>query len=136
MLLVREIKKNFEQFVVGLNKRGFSEAEQRLTEIIGLDNQRKEVQGALDETLNCSNQLSKKIGFLMQAGDREEAQKIKSETAEVKGRGKNLSEQLQGIEKALEEKLYALPNIPNVRWFPGKVRKIMNCSFKKVNCLN
>ena len=52
MLLVREIKENFEQYVEGLNKRGFMEPEQRLTEIIGLDNRRKEVQGALDETLN------------------------------------------------------------------------------------
>lgn len=131
MLLVREIKENFEQFVVGLNKRGFSEAEQRLTEIIGLDNQRKEVQGALDETLNRSNQLSKKIGFLMQAGDREEAQKIKSETAEVKGRGKNLSEQLQGIEKALEEKLYALPNIPNVKVVSGQSEEDNELLFQK-----
>ena len=106
MLLVREIKENFEQYVEGLNKRGFMEPEQRLTEIIGLDNQRKEVQGALDETLNRSNQLSKKIGALMQSGHREEAQKIKSETSEIKERGKILSEQLQDIEKALKEKLF------------------------------
>ena len=120
MLLVREIKENFEQYVEGLNKRGFMEPEQRLTEIIGLDNRRKEVQGALDEILNRSNQLSKKIGALMRSGHREEAQKIKLETSEIKERGKILSEQLQDIEKALKEKLYELPNIPNEKVAAGQ----------------
>jgi seryl-tRNA synthetase len=65
MLLVREIKENFEKYVVGLKKRGLKEAEERLKVIISLDNQRKEIQGALDDILNRSNQLSKKIGGLM-----------------------------------------------------------------------
>ena len=111
MLVVREIKENFQQFVVGLNKRGFLGVEKRLKEIIELDNQRKEVQSALDETLNCSNELSKKIGVLIKAGDREEAKKIKSETSEIKVFGKNLSNKLQGIEKVLRDKLYELPNL-------------------------
>ena len=113
MLLVREIKENFEKYVVGLKKRGLKEAEERLKVIISLDNQRKEIQGALDDILNRSNQLSKKIGGLMQAGHREEANEIKSETAAFKGRSKILSEQLQDIEKALKGKLYEMPNIPN-----------------------
>ena len=113
MLLVREIKENFEKYVVGLKKRGFREAEEHLKVIIGLDNQRKEIQGALDDILNRSNQLSKKIGGLMQAGQRVEANEIKSETAAFKGRSKILSEQLQDIEKALKGKLYEMPNIPN-----------------------
>ena len=65
MLVVREIKENFQQFVVGLNKRGFLGVEKCLKEIIELDNQRKEVQIALDETLKRSNELSKKIGVLI-----------------------------------------------------------------------
>jgi seryl-tRNA synthetase len=131
MLLVREIKENFEQYVEGLNKRGFMEPEQRLTEIIGLDNRRKEVQGALDETLNRSNQLSKKIGALMQSGHREEAQKIKLETSEIKERGKILSEQLQDIEKALKEKLYELPNIPNEKVAAGQSEEDNELLFQK-----
>ena len=131
MLLVREIKENFEQYVEGLNKRGFMEPEQRLTEIIGLDNRRKEVQGALDETLNRSNQLSKKIGALMQSGHREEAQEIKLETSEIKERGKILSEQLQDIEKALKGKLYELPNIPNEKVAAGQSEEDNELLFQK-----
>ena len=95
MLIVREIKENFQQFVAGLNKRGFLGVEQRLKEIIELDSQRKEVQIALDETLNRSNELSKKIGILIKGGDREEVKKIKLETSEIKDLGKNLSKLTQ-----------------------------------------
>ena len=68
MLLVREIKENFGRYVLGLRKRGFLEPDEQLTHIIELDDQRKEVQGTLDDTLSRSNQLSKKIGVLMQWG--------------------------------------------------------------------
>ena len=131
MLVVREIKENFQQFVVGLNKRGFLGVEQRLKEIIELDNQRKEVQIALDETLNCCNELSKKIGVLIKAGDGEEAKKIRSETSEIKDFGKNLSNKLQGIEKVLRDKLYELPNIPNVKVVAGQSEEDNELLFQK-----
>ena len=131
MLIVREIKENFQQFVEGLNKRGFLGVEQRLKEIIELDNQRKEVQSALDETLNRSNELSKKIGVLIKAGDREEAKKIKSETSEIKDFGKNLSNKLQGIEKVLRDRLYELPNIPNDKVVTGQSEEDNELLFQK-----
>ena len=131
MLIVREIKENFQQFVAGLNKRGFLGVEQRLKEIIELDNQRKEVQIALDETLNRSNELSKKIGILIKGGDREEVKKIKLETSEIKGLGKKLSNKLQGIEKVLQDKLYELPNIPNVKVVAGQSEDDNELLFQK-----
>jgi seryl-tRNA synthetase len=131
MLIVREIKENFQQFVAGLNKRGFLGVEQRLKEIIELDSQRKEVQIALDETLNRSNELSKKIGILIKGGDREEVKKIKLETSEIKDLGKNLSNKLQGIEKVLRDKLYELPNIPNVKVVAGQSEDDNELLFQK-----
>ena len=131
MLIVREIKENFQQFVAGLNKRGFLGVEQRLKEIIELDNQRKEVQIALDETLNRSNELSKKIGILIKGGDREEVRKIKLETSEIKDLCKNLSNKLQGIEKVLRDKLYELPNIPNVKVVAGQSEDDNELLFQK-----
>ena len=131
MLLVRDIEENFEKFVEGLKKRGFLEVEKRLMEIIELDNERKEVQKALDETFNYSNQLSKKIGVLIKAGDREEAEKIKSETSAAKDLGKDLSNKLQGIERALKDKLYELPNIPNVKVVAGQSEEDNELLFQK-----
>ena len=131
MLVVREIKENFQKFVVGLNKRGLMGVEKRLKEIIELDNQRKEVQIALDETLNRSNELSKKIGFLIKAGNREEAKKIKLETSEIKGLGKNLSCKLQGIDTVLRDKLYELPNIPNAKVVAGQSEEDNELLFQK-----
>ena len=106
MLLVREIKENFGRYVLGLSKRGVLDPDEQLRHIIDLDDQRKEVQGTLDDVLSRSNQLSKKIGTLMQSGHKVEAQKIKLETAEIKERGNALFEQLQDIKKRLKEKLY------------------------------
>ncbi len=131
MLLVRDIEENFEKFVEGLKKRGFLEVEKRLMEIIELDNERKEVQKALDETFNYSNQLSKKIGVLIKAGDREEAEKIKSETSAAKDLGKDLSNKLQGIERALRDRLYELPNIPNVKVVAGRSEEDNELLFQK-----
>ena len=62
MLLVREIKENFGIYVLGLRKRGILDPDEQLRHIIDLDDQRKEVQGTLDDVLSLSNQLSKKIG--------------------------------------------------------------------------
>ena len=131
MLLVRDIEENFEKFVEGLKKRGFLQVEKRLIEIIELDNERKELQKALDETLNCSNQLSKKIGVLIKAGDREGVEKIKSETSEAKDLGKDLSNKLQGIERALRDRLYELPNIPNVKVVAGRSEEDNELLFQK-----
>jgi len=131
MLLVREIKENFGRYVLGLRKRGFLEPDEQLTHIIELDDQRKEVQGTLDDTLSRSNQLSKKIGVLMQSGHKTEAQKIKLETTEIKERGKVLSGQLQDIEKALKEKLYELPNIPNEKVVAGQSEEDNELLFQK-----
>ncbi len=131
MLVVREIKENFQKFVLGLNKRGLLGVEKRLKEIIELDNKRKEVQIALDETLNRSNELSKKIGVLIKAGNREEAKKIKLETSEIKGFGKNLSSKLQGIDTVLRDKLYELPNIPNAKVVAGQSEEDNELLFQK-----
>ena len=88
MLLVREIKENFGRYVLGLRKRGFLDPDEQLRHVIELEEQRKGVQGTLDDILSRSNQLSKKIVVLMQSGYKAEAQKIKLETAEIKERGK------------------------------------------------
>ena len=131
MLLVREIKENFGRYVLGLRKRGFLDPDEQLRHVIELDEQRKGVQGTLDDILSRSNQLSKKIGVLMQSGYKAEAQKIKLETAEIKERGKVLSEQLQDIEKALKEKLYELPNIPNEKVVAGQSEEDNELVFQK-----
>jgi seryl-tRNA synthetase len=113
MLLVANIRDQFEKCTEGLLKRGLDNAETLLQEIIDIDDQRKSTQQNLDDTLAKANQLAKQIGQLMKTGEREAADKIKSETAELKATSKKLNEKLQGLEESLKESLYNIPNIPN-----------------------
>ena len=113
MLQVANIREQFEIFKSGLLKRGIQNAEDLLLEVIDKDNQRKTTQQNLDDTLAQSNQLAKQIGQMMKSGDKEGAEKVKSETAELKIKSKELNEKLQVIEQGLKELLYNIPNIPN-----------------------
>ncbi|MFT4737845.1 MAG: seryl-tRNA synthetase [Cyclobacteriaceae bacterium] len=113
MLLVSNIRENLESYKEGLHKRGITEAEDLLLEIIDKDNQRKKTQQNLDELLANSNQLAKQIGRLMKDGQLAEAEAIKAQTSELKSKSKQLGEKLQEDEAELIKLLYNIPNIPN-----------------------
>ena len=113
MLVVSVIRKNIDQYSLGLQKRGFKEPMALLNRVIEADELRKSLQAALDEQLNKLNLSSKKIGILMQAGKQDEARQIKLETANIKEESKLLTEKLQMVEKEVRDQLYQIPNIPN-----------------------
>lgn len=113
MLQVGTIQADLDRCIKGLQKRGFKNPEAALSEIIELDDQRKKIQGDLDETLRESNQLAKEIGSLFKAGKKEEAEAIKLRTSELKERSKALGEQQNEVQTALETALYNIPNIPH-----------------------
>jgi seryl-tRNA synthetase len=123
MLLVANIREQFETYKAGLLKRGIDNAEGLLLDIIDQDNQRKTTQQSLDDTLAQANQLAKQIGQLMKSGETEAADKIKRETATLKGKSKELSERLLSIENALRIALYNIPNIPNTAVPSGKTEE-------------
>lgn len=113
MLQVINIQENLDKFVEGLGKRGIANAADLLNEVIDLDAKRKKTQQELDEVKAKSNQLAKQIGQLFKEGKRDEAESAKSETAQLKERDKELSEQLSSIQEGLLQKLYNIPNVPN-----------------------
>jgi seryl-tRNA synthetase len=59
-----------------------------------------------------ANKLSASIGELMKSGKREEAEAMKSQTASLKERSKELAESLDIFSNDLQQKLYLLPNTP------------------------
>ncbi len=113
MLVVSDIRENFDSFQKGLDKRGFPNSDDALREIIAKDDKRKELQGQLDEVLSQSNLKAREIGQLMKSGEKEAAEEAKKETGELKSKGKVLSEQLQNTELELRDLLFNVPNIPN-----------------------
>lgn len=113
MLLVNQIRENFETVLAGLQKRNFPNAETILQEVIQLDDQRKSSQTQRDQIQAESNSISKQIGMLMKEGKREEAEQAKARTAEIKAQIKELDEENSQAEESLKALLYTIPNVPH-----------------------
>jgi seryl-tRNA synthetase len=110
MLRIADIKSDLKKVVKGLEKKKVADASQQIESLLQLDDQRKNIQSALDAALNDSNNISRQIGALMKAGDKEGAQKAKIQTGELKAKVKQLQEQHKQAEHELTEALYNLPN--------------------------
>lgn len=120
MLLVNTIRDNFETLSEGLQKRNFTHAEDALKQVLELDNTRKETQTQRDHLQAESNIISKEVGALMREGKKEEADKIKSRTVEIKSQIKILEDEYNKVEEDLKQLLYTIPNVPHNSVPPGK----------------
>lgn len=113
MLQVNNVIAEKDRYVTGLKKRNISNAEELLNEVIELDELRKSTQQELDSNLSEANNIAKQIGALMKEGKKDEAEKVKARTSELKQLNKDLSEKLNDIQSELTQKLYNIPNVPN-----------------------
>ena len=111
MLQLSYIRDNKEKVIKGLNKRHFKELE-LIDQVLDLDEKRRATQAELDQVLAQSNKLSKEVGALMKAGKKEEAEEIKSQTAQYKELTKKLGDTLDQVTQELTQLLYRIPNIP------------------------
>lgn len=111
MLQLSYIRDNKEKVIKGLNKRHFKELE-LIDQVLDLDEKRRATQAELDQVLAQSNKLSKEVGVLMKAGKKEEAEEIKSQTAQYKELTKKLGDTLDQVTQELTHLLYRIPNIP------------------------
>nr|MBI1230013.1 serine--tRNA ligase [Cytophagales bacterium] len=119
MLQVNFIRENFEKAVLGLKKRNFAGAEAALNQLVQLDDARKNIQLESDQLQAESNAISKTIGKLMQSGQIEEAERVKSRTSEIKSQVKALEDHYARQENELVQLLYTIPNIPHETVVPG-----------------
>jgi seryl-tRNA synthetase len=113
MLQINYIRDHKETVIQGLKRRHFSTAEEDVDRILAFDQQRRQTQFDLDNTLSRSNVLSKEIGQLMKGGNKDAAEQAKQETAELKQRAKTLGEELSALEQQLYDVLVTLPNVPH-----------------------
>ncbi|MCU0384347.1 MAG: serine--tRNA ligase, partial [Cyclobacteriaceae bacterium] len=95
--------------------------EAALDSIINLDNKRKDTQRKQDDLQAESNTLAREIGNLMKSGNKEEAEKLKKRTSEIKEAVALLNADLTQIEADLQKELYALPNVPAEKVPAGKL---------------
>lgn len=89
-------------------------------EIISLDDERKRLQADADALQAKINSASKEIGALMAKGEKEAAAAKKEEVAAIKASLGPLADAQSANEKALQEKLVLLPNLPGDLVPPGK----------------
>lgn len=120
MLLVNTIRDHFETVLEGLQKRNFPHAEAALHQVLELDKNRKETQVERDRLQAESNTRAKEIGALLREGKKEEAEKIKSRTTEIKEQIKLLEDTYSNYEEDLKQLLYTLPNVPHYSVPSGK----------------
>lgn len=113
MLQLSFIRENKETTVAGLRKRNFADADTIVDQVIALDQQRRDTQRDLDDTLALSNAKAGQIGALMKAGDKTAAEAAKTETADLKARSKDLADSLRQLEADLQAILVTIPNLPH-----------------------
>src|SRR5690606_24582333 len=111
MLHLPFIRENRELIIERYKKRQLY-ATKNIDAILSLDERRKDTQLKLDNQLSESNKLAKEIGDLFKQGKKDEAEKLKGKTVELKDSSSQLKEQLQKIEEEQKQLLYLLPNVP------------------------
>ncbi|MEM6316346.1 MAG: serine--tRNA ligase [Bacteroidota bacterium] len=121
MLQVNFIRDHKERVLAGLRLRNFREEQLSIVdEVLALDEQRRSTQTELDGLLAANNKLSKEIGGLYRQGKREEAEGLKAQVDNQKGRVRELEEAMRQIKDNLTEGLLQIPNVPHPHVPPGK----------------
>lgn len=119
MLQVALIRQNPEEAKQRLAVKHFK-AIDLVDEIISLDDSRKKLTFAFDETKAKINAASKEIGALMARGEQEKAAEKKGDVEALKNTLAPVQQQLDDAEKALHEALVQLPNLPSPNVPKGK----------------
>ncbi len=114
MLQLQYIKENRNECIERLKIKHVADVEQRIDEIISLDEQRRLLQQRCDALKAEQNTLAKEIGMLFKQGKKEETEEKKARTAQLKTEEKELTEHMNNVEQALNTILISLPNAPHI----------------------
>ena len=119
MLTIRAITENKEDIIKRLKIKNF-EAEALVENIVAKEKERKSTIVVLESKQAEINELSKKIGQLYKEGKREEAEKIKQDTFDIKEFIKEQTSVLANIENEIKDILVQIPNVPHSSVPSGK----------------
>jgi seryl-tRNA synthetase len=114
MLDIKWIRENPAALVDGLRKRGHStdSAQAIVDDVIARDDARRVHVAKLQEAQERRNAASKKIGAAMREGDTARAEVLKAEVAEIKSFIQQGEAQERNLDKAIEDALSVIPNLP------------------------
>ena len=123
MLEINKIRDEFENILKALKKRGISDIENKLQNLIELDDQRKLFKSEIDKINNESNTISKDIGIAFKSGKDDNVESLKLKSQELKEKSKIINDNLKETENKLRLSLYSIPNTPDHRVPEGKSDK-------------
>ena len=109
MLDIKWIRDNPEVLDKALSTRG---AEPQSAVLIAADEKRRSLVQSLQDMQSRRNAASKEIGQALGQGDKERAEALKSEVADLKGRMQEAEEATRQADAALDDMLMRLPNLP------------------------
>lgn len=112
MLEIIAIRNNAEEIKQRLAVKNFKELN-LIDEALAADEKRRAIQTKLDENLSKQNTIAKEIGDLFKQGKKEEADKKKTETVELKDSSKQFETDLAKTEEELKDILVRIPNAPH-----------------------
>ena len=112
MLTLKLITEQTEKVIKGLEKKHFNGAQEAIEKVIATDKIRREAQTKLDQNLSESKKMAAQIGALMKAGNKDEAEAVKAQVAQLKEVNKALEAEMDAAQKSVIEQLCAIPNIP------------------------
>lgn len=113
MLQLAVIREQKEQIIQALGKRRIKNIGETIGQVISLDQTRRQTQQQHDELLARSNKLAREIGDLMKSGQKQEAETLRTATAELKKEVAALNATLTETAAGLQKLLYQIPNVPH-----------------------
>jgi seryl-tRNA synthetase len=112
MLQLATLRNNTELVKERLAVKNFKEIN-LVDDIIALDDERRKLTFGYDETKAKINAASKEIGQFMSMGQKEEAASRKKDVESYKNALNPIQENLEAVEKQLNDLLIRLPNLPS-----------------------
>ena len=111
MLTLQLINQDPEDVIRRLAVKQF-DGREPIMRIVELDKQRRALQKQRDDNASVLNKMAAQIGALMKQGNRDEAEAVKAQVADLKTTNKEIDDKLTAAEQEITEVLLNIPNVP------------------------
>ena len=111
MLTLQLINQDPEEVIRRLAVKQF-DAREPIMRIVELDKQRRALQKQRDDNAAMLNKMAAQIGAFMKQGNRDEAENVKTQVADLKTANKEIDDNLTAAQDEITEILLSVPNVP------------------------
>jgi len=111
MLTLQLINQDPEEVIRRLAVKNF-DGREPIMRIVELDKQRRALQKQRDDNAAVLNKMAAQIGALMKQGNRDEAESVKAQVADLKTTNKEIDDNLSAAQDEITNILLSVPNVP------------------------